>query len=242
MCIALLAIDSHPRFPLVVAANRDEFLARPTEPMHWWPEGFLAGRDVQAGGTWLGLRANGHLALLTNFREIPAGQRARSRGHLVTDYLRGDLQIKGHLFAGFSLIYGRGQNLTYSSNRGPQAIRLNQGVHGLSNGLLNEPWPKVERGKVLLKNALANLTPEALFAVLRDEQTPPDEALPNTGVGRSLERVLATIFIPPQNGYGSRCGTVILRDLDGSFRVWERDYQSGQTRRFKTCQPSQGDP
>ena len=239
MCIAFLAVEAHPRYPLVVLANRDEFLARPTVPISRWkgPAGIIAGRDLQAGGTWFGVNASGRLALLTNYREPPESTgKGPSRGALVAGYLDGTVaDFPGHLlacgdsYAGFNVIFGPWRQLTHFSNRGPGLTPITTGLHGLSNALLDTPWPKVERGKRLLAEALKNekLEAERLFEILDDHQRASDPELPDTGVPLELERRLSSIRIPDDGPYGSRSATVMVVEQSGLAHLWERSYQEG---------------
>ncbi|MGH8492930.1 MAG: NRDE family protein [Moraxellaceae bacterium] len=220
MCLIALAWQAHPDYPLVVMANRDEFYRRPTTPARFWPEAprLLAGRDLAAGGTWLGVTRQGRFAALTNYRdpEAPAGE--RSRGLLVSSFLQGQdsawdyaMQVaaEGPHYGGFNLLLGDGQALVVVSNRGTAPTRLSPGVHGLSNHLLDTPWPKVKKAKAGLEQALPALESEHLLALLRNDSQADDDALPDTGVGLAMERMLSPLFIAsPQ--YGTRASTVLL--------------------------------
>ena len=173
MCVLVVAAFDHPRYDLVVAANRDEFHDRPAAPAGPWPglPGVYAGRDLEAGGTWLGLRRDGRIAALTNYREAPAQRKADAptRGHLVSDCLHSPDAPEQHLHSlaeqlqgnnrhnGFSLLAGSAQGLWVLSNRAPrmQPQAVPRGVHGLSNHLLNTPWHKVERGRAGLQALVA---------------------------------------------------------------------------------------
>lgn len=254
MCLLLVAWQQHPRWPLVVAANRDEFHARPTRAAHWWSDPpILAGRDEQAGGTWMGVAAEGHWAALTNYREPSRPRRGwRSRGQLVLDALRtppepfrSDLdppQLE-HDYDGFNLLFGDGERLYYVSNRDQPLRRVPPGYHGLSNGLLNDPWPKVKRGRERLAACLAaapdgsaNAPPlEPLFRLLHDAWCPPDHQLVDTGVSLAWERRLAPMFIRSPE-YGTRCSTLLLMHEDGRIHFAERRFdpegQALDTRRF----------
>lgn len=237
MCLAVLALAQHPRFPLVLAANRDEFFDRPTAPLDWWqpsPDApaVLAGRDLSAGGTWFGLTRQGRLALLTNVRD-PANVRpdAPSRGQIVLDWLGStralaqasrDWQVRG--YNGFNLIAADltqpQWGWTGSLARTPEV--LSAGLHGVSNASLNTPWPKVVRLRQQVHARLLKLQQHphemtvatlaaSLFGALIDEQRAPDAALPNTGVSPRLERALSSIFIRTDDGrYGTRCSTVVI--------------------------------
>ncbi len=234
MCIILLALRRHPQYPLILLANRDEFYQRPSLPMHQWPQGWVAGKDQLAGGTWLAFDRQ-RLALVTNYRDPAQAQGDRSRGQLVLDYFRlsetefrRQLEPEPHRYGGYNLLFGRGTDLFYQSNRDGPAKPVSEGIHGLSNALLDSPWPKVDRGKQRLAEALGDLVPEQLFDILRDPQKPDDADLPDTGIGLEKERMLSSIFIKSPN-YGSRCATVLLRGSDGVQEAWERDYRSGTT-------------
>lgn len=245
MCLAAFALGAHPRFPLVIAANRDEFFARAASPMAWWadrPE-VLAGRDLTAGGTWFGLTRAGRLALLTNVREPGRQQpQAPSRGTLVVDWLAGDGGTDafaaglpaGH--NGFNLVMAdlRRQQWHWFSNRAPGPVVLAPGIHALSNAALDTPWPKTTGlrnalSEALVQAASARELTEALFAALADGRPAPDADLPDTGVGLTRERLLSPRFVrlpdpaaPGRAGYGTRCSTVLVREAGGRTWVQER--------------------
>jgi len=235
MCLAIIAINAHPRFGLVIAANRDEFHARAADAAQWWPEGFLAGRDQVGGGTWFGVTLRGRWSLVTNFREgIPRDPLAPSRGALVTQALHAvesplahcaKASVDGHRYHGFNLLVGDGEKVAYASNRSSGGIALGDGIHGLSNHLLDTPWPKVLRSKAGLREAL-NGDGEffaAAFALLADREPAPAAALPSTGVSAQWERVLSPPFIVTEE-YGTRCSTVLTIDQDGGARFVERRF------------------
>lgn len=235
MCLILFALDAHPRYRLMLAANRDEFYARPTRSLHWWDDApdVLAGKDLEAGGSWLGIRRDGRFAAITNYREPKAGQWRTSRGALVRDYLLGDLGARhyadrvaaaAHHYAGFNLLLGDHDQLLYVSNRGNGPTTVTPGVHGISNALLDSPWPKVTLGRSELAAALAGDGDHtALFALLADDQAPPDATLPDTGVGLELERLLGPRFIRSPN-YGTRASTLLLIGHDDNVDVFNRDH------------------
>ncbi len=234
MCLVALAIDSHRRFPLVVAANRDEFFARPAARLAWWtPDGdgpaILSGRDLESGGTWLGLTAQGRLAFLTNVRD-PARQdpNAPSRGAIVPDWLSGRdrtdrfwMRTALSGYNGFNLVgfdFRQGESF-WASNHGaslPQTLR--RGVHGVSNAGLDAPWPKVVALKARLAEAMAiadtvDSLSVRLFDALADRQEAPDESLPATGVPLEWERRLSAAFIrTPDGSYGTRCSTLVITE------------------------------
>ena len=239
MCLAAFALNAHPRFPLVIAANRDEFFARAAAPMAWWadrPE-ILAGRDLSAGGTWFGLTRAGRLALLTNVRE-PGRQNADapSRGALVVDWLNsGDnastftQQLAGG-YNGFNLVTAdllRG-DWHWISNRAPAPLALGAGIHTLSNAALDTPWPKTVGLRAAMADALedaadADDLTQRLLTALADPTPAPDATLPDTGVGLERERLLSPRFIRmPDAGYGTRCATVLVREAHGATTLIER--------------------
>jgi uncharacterized protein with NRDE domain len=234
MCLILLSYQKHPRYRLVLAANRDEFYERPTRPAAFWEEdeNILAGRDLQAGGTWLGITRTGRLAAITNYREPHAfKQNAPSRGKLISgflqetstpcDYLRG-VAARSTLYNGFNILAGDTEKLCYFSNRDGGVKELAPGIYGLSNHLLDTPWPKVDLGKKLLGSALnGDLVPENIFQILRDKTMPGDKKLPKTGVSLEWERILSSIFINSPI-YGTRSSTLITIDYEDNVNFIER--------------------
>jgi uncharacterized protein with NRDE domain len=234
LCLIGIALDAHPHFALVVAANRDEFFDRPAAPLDWWRTAdhapwLLGGRDLAAGGTWFGLSASGRIGMLTNVRD-PARHRAdaASRGALVTDWLdRGAWPVAPHATNPFNLIGGdlHARRWWWTSDRHAAPAPLAGGVHALSNGTLDEPWPKVRHLSSQLRRTLDDVTHdddelvERLFALLADDQPAPDHALPDTGVGLDRERRLSPAFIRwPEARYGTRCSTVVLGRVEGAGR------------------------
>lgn len=234
MCLIVVAWKSRADLPLVVAANRDEWRERPSQPAHWWPDHpeIFAGRDLQAGGTWMGIAKPGRFAAVTNFRD-PSDKRstARSRGGLVAEFLLGSQAPAEYLRAlagrvgeynGFNLILGDGASLWYFGSRAGEARPIEPGIHGLSNHVLDEPWPKVIRARNAMAHALAEPDPSpTLFRLLDDPEGVPDASLPDTGVGLAWERRLAAPLITGED-YGTRCSTVIAFDARGGVRVEER--------------------
>jgi uncharacterized protein with NRDE domain len=239
MCLIFVAVDVHPNYKIIIAANRDEFYDRPSAPASFWPEApqLLAGRDLQAGGTWLGITRTGRIAALTNFREQESKRaEAPSRGNLVSDFLLcrkkpvpylDQISANAQRYNGFNLLVGQSANIYYYSNRARGIRALGPGIHGLSNHLLDTPWPKVEKGKQALRAVLAreSIDPEDLFYFLLDRTAAPDEHLPDTGVGLELERMLSPIFIGSP-GYGTRSSTVILLDRTGRVTFIEKSFQN----------------
>ena len=224
MCLILIAWRGAAKYPCVVAANRDELHSRPTAAAHWWPSRprILAGQDLLAGGTWLGLTQTGRFAALTNFRDPEQRRQGTpSRGTLVASILMSNDSIEQSLehlrtvsgsYNGFSLLFSDGERLAvYESARGSGRV-LGPGIYGLSNHLLDTPWPKVQTAKSRLSGALADLdTTDAVLALLRDEAPAPDDQLPRTGVSLEWERLLSSAFIRAPD-YGTRCSTVLRID------------------------------
>ena len=233
MCLIVVAWRVRADLPLVVAANRDEWRDRPAEAARWWPgdPDLLAGRDLQAGGTWMGVTRGGRFAAVTNFRD-PSDKRstARSRGGLVTEFLLGRQAPRAFLAAiasrareynGFNIIVGDGESLHYFGSREGEARAIEPGIHGLSNHLLDEPWPKVIRARGAMQEALSEADPAPrLFEMLSDTEGAPDESLPSTGVGLELERRLASPLITGAD-YGTRASTVLQIAADGNARLEE---------------------
>jgi uncharacterized protein with NRDE domain len=240
MCLILLSYKQHPVYPLIFAANRDEFYDRPSAPASFWEDrpDLLAGRDLREGGTWLGITRQGRMAALTNYRD-PASVKlqAPSRGWLVRDYLcfrestadyLKKLEKQADQYNGFSVILGDPFRLYYYSNRGT-TIELTPGLYGLSNALLNTPWPKTETGKRRLGALLSQTdkpTPEDLFSILKDQTRPDDGQLPDTGIGLEWERILASMFITSPV-YGTRSSSLLLVDRTRLVTFIERIYDGG---------------
>lgn len=244
MCLLVLAYRAHSRYPLILAGNRDEFLDRPTRPAMFWPDrtNVLAGQDLRAGGTWLGVTTHGRVAALTNHRDArrPAVN-GRSRGLLVLDALDGAPVTAHTAYDGYNLIHGTIDRLWYGNNVQPWNEELGPGIHTLSNALLNTPWPKAERARAGFTREIQRLEPSvnALFELLDDPTLAPDHALPDTGVGLVWERALSAIKIATP-AYATRCSTVILVDLNGRVRFEERDHSSGNIARFSFELRSEG--
>jgi uncharacterized protein with NRDE domain len=232
MCLIAIAWQAHPDYPLVVAANRDEWRDRPALPAHWWSDhpALLAGRDLQAGGTWMGITRGGRFAAVTNFRD-PSDKRstALSRGALVAQFLLGsdapsaylaDLAGRADQYNGFNLLVGDGRELLYFGSREGGVRAVAPGVHALSNHLLDEPWPKVTKAREAMRASVAD-GDAPLFAMLSDATPAPDHALPDTGVGLERERWLSPILIVGET-YGTRASTVLRVATDGRVRFEER--------------------
>lgn len=248
MCLIIFAHQADARFPLVVAANRDEFYSRPTQHAHFWPDPelsqpLLAGRDLQAGGTWLGMTTGGRFAAVTNIRDPSQPERKpRSRGELTRAFLEGSASPQEYCdslaacydeYAGYNLLVGDGASLCYVNNHARVAETLAPGIYGLSNGLLNAAWPKITKGRTRLKALLDNdAAPDtdSLLALMLDSEPALDTDLPRTGVSIELERALSSAFIRnTERHYGTLCSTAILVDAQGNSRFSEQNYdESGQ--------------
>ena len=244
MCLIYAAWRRHPHYRLVVAANRDEYHARPTAMAHWWEDapGVLAGRDLEAGGTWMGVARSGRFAAVTNYHDPAAGRRgdAPSRGALVGAFLTGGESAPGYLdrvvdegrrYNGFSLLAMDGKTLAFASNRSPGVMRLGPGVYGLSNHLLDTPWPKVTEGKTELERLLAepHVRVPDLLALLAVRDPAGVEALCADN-GRDLGRMRSrsSRFILGGD-YGTRASTVVLLDGNGAGLFVERSFDSRGT-------------
>lgn len=253
MCLVAFAYKtdllSDLGYDLVLIANRDEFLNRPSESAHFWKESpqVLAGRDVQAGGTWMGVSRDGRFALLTNFRDPSRIRKdAKSRGLLVSDFLKSNISARDYLesvqkhagdYNDFNLLAGSADGIfNFSSMNGTKngAIQeVGPGLYGMSNHLFETPWPKVVRARNGLTSALKEtdelVLKERLFGVLSDPTPAPDEQLPETGVGIEKERALSSIFIT-MPGYGTRCSTLLLMKSNGEIEFSERSFAPDRTR------------
>ncbi len=239
MCLILFAYRAHPDYPLVLAANRDEFYDRPSAPAQFWPPSgtILGGRDLSAGGTWLAVSKVGKLAAVTNFRDAKRDPAPRSRGHLVSEYVGSEANAQTHLralhsmrseYGGFNLLLVDAKGMHYTSNKAHIEAIVPVGVHGLSNHLLDTAWPKVETGKAQLTELLGRSPEkwgEGLFALLAKRSQAPDYLLPHTGVGPDWEKKLSAAFIHSP-GYGTRASTIILWRRDGRLDFIERGFDA----------------
>lgn len=231
MCLIAFAYKHHPRYPFILAANRDEFRDRLALQAHFWDDHpqVLAGRDLKAGGTWMGISRSGRFAALTNhrdFRRTPI--QGPSRGLLVKEALLHAVNAQASPMEGYNLIQGHIDALRYQSNIIGADEPLLPGVHGLSNALLNTPWPKVNRAVEAMRNATAGPIPDtaALFGMLADGEHAADDELPDTGLDLHRERALSSIRIDLP-GYGTRCSTVIMVHESGRVRCEERTWPTG---------------
>lgn len=242
MCLLVLAWQVHPRYQLVVAANRDEFHERPTAAMAKWPppDDIIGGRDLRAGGTWLAMDRHRRFGVVTNFRELqPSSPGATSRGNLIPSYLRNvagaggylrTLETTSHAYSGFNLLLTDGESLWYGSNRAARfAQPLSPGIYGLSNELLDTPWPKLQRVRRRFDPLLTQrgeVSKDELFAILADPtQAGIDERLPQTGLSREWEQLLSSPFISMED-YGTRCSTIVMVEKTGAVSLTERRFGS----------------
>lgn len=236
MCLIFISLHHHATYKLIVAANRDEFYQRKTATADYWKEypSIVGGRDLEASGTWMAMNTNGRIGMVTNYRDLKnLKQQAPSRGALVSEFLIGGekpndylqkVEPTASLYNGFNLLVGDADELWYLSNYKTGIERVAPGIHGLSNALLDTPWPKVENGKEAFAQAIeSEVEPEKLFELLKNEQRASDEQLPDTGVGLERERMLSSMFIKSP-GYGTRCSTVVLVDRKNTVRYVERVY------------------
>ena len=241
MCILFFAIEQHPKYPVIICANRDEFHQRPTQAMHWWPNkndplAILAGKDLQAGGTWLGLNNQARFSALTNFRQPQLiDKNKKSRGDLVLQALaQSDNEIAIQLeksvanYNGFNLVFGQLNNLTCFDSVSKKLQPLTTGFHSLCNGALDDIWPKMTLGQTKLADTIKTFTNQSLnidqlFELMQDNQQAKTQHLPKTGIPLDWEQLLSSIFIvSPQ--YGTRTTNIITQDHDGNVCVYDRSY------------------
>jgi uncharacterized protein with NRDE domain len=238
MCLLVIAWKAHARYRLILAGNRDEFHERPATPLGWWQDDprILGGRDLKAGGTWLGVARSGRFSVVTNYRDLQAPiEGAPSRGGLVPRFLTGatspkefldDLRGAAPRYSGFNLLVGGTRALYYFSNRGQSApTALAPGVYGLSNHLLDTPWPKLTRTRERFAKLLAepDVAAEDLFAMLADREPASDAQLPSTGLPADWERTVSAAFIVNER-YGTRCSSVLLVERNGRTILLERRF------------------
>jgi uncharacterized protein with NRDE domain len=239
MCLVLFSFDLHPEYQYIVAGNRDEFYERPTQPLGFWKDEplILAGRDLAGGGAWLGITKTLKFAAITNYRDSSAIKKnAPSRGNLVRNFLAGKVSPErylehvrktGHKYNGFNLLIGEKNQLWYYSNRGKKVQKISSGFYGLSNHFLDTPWPKVKKSKSSLKTIFdkKRIDAEAVFEILSNQQYPPEDQLPDTGVGPFWERILSPVFIR-SNLYGTRSSSILLVKKTGQVTFIERTFST----------------
>ncbi len=245
MCLVLVAWQQHEAWPLIVAGNRDEFHARPTEGLHWWPDNpqLLAGRDMQAGGTWLAVGRNGRFATVTNYRDaVPPQPGLRSRGELVTEFVESTAspleyvsRIERDEYAGYNLFVCDSETLAFGSNRDGEPRELEPGLYGIANAGLDAPWHKTLVSKERLRHRLASgkINPEALLKLLHDRERAPAAEVRTDGLDFALAHAVTAPFVV-QPDYGTRSSTVVLVDHNGHIDVTERRFVSDGSRRGET--------
>ena len=235
MCLVAFSWQVHPDYPLLISANRDEFFDRPTAPLHLWESGIYAGKDLRGGGTWMGFHPSGKWSLLTNYRDFHRTHPGEiSRGKLVQNYLEGSIGPEAYLesvhqdqhrYDGFNLLVSDGQKLFYLSNYGNGIQEIQPGIHGLSNGLINDPWPKVELAKSQLAELISSeTTNDTLLSILKSPLTHPAETLPVTGVPEPMEISLSAQLIRMPPSYGTVSATSVLQNKSGWTQVKERSF------------------
>ncbi len=239
MCLITFAYNSHSNYSLILAANRDEFYSRPTRKAKYWfeedyPE-ILAGKDLEANGTWMGIHKNRKWAALTNYRDLTQLKDSPpSRGDLALNFLKSDqsarqylkdIQKKSSLYNGFNLLLNDEEGIFHFSNQTDKITEITSGIHGLSNALLDTPWPKLELAKSGLNEIIKSnqVEPNKLFNILKNETKANDDKLPKTGLPFDLEKAISSVFIKT-DGYGTRCSTLLLIHTDGTAEFIERRY------------------
>jgi len=243
MCILFFAINQHPKYPVIICANRDEFHQRPAQSMHWWPEkenqtAILAGKDLQAGGTWLGLNKQGRFSALTNFRQPQLLDKNKpSRGNLVLqalakqdDEITTQLEQEARIYNGFNLVFGQLNDLTCFDSVSQKQKKLTTGFHSLCNGALDDIWPKMALGQAKLSHSINTFTAQSLcidklFQLMQNEQKAQIESLPETGISLDWEQLLSSIFIVSPE-YGTRTTNIITLDDKGNISVYDQSYNT----------------
>ena len=244
MCLITFAYRNHPNYSLILLANRDEFYGRPTRKAQFWTEegypDILAGKDLEAGGTWMGVNKNGCWAALTNHRDLKnLKEKAPSRGELSIDFLNSEysasqylslIQESAHLYNGFNLLVGDKEGVFHYSNYSNEITAITSGVHGLSNALLNTSWPKLEIAKSALSHNIDQnkIDRNSLFDILMNESRAKETELPETGLTKGMEKAISSIFINTEN-YGTRCSTLLLIDNTGNIEFTERQYKANSS-------------
>lgn len=251
MCLTVFAFKTNKKYPLIFASNRDEFYDRPAEPATFWYDhpDLLAGRDLKAGGTWLGMTTSHRFAAITNYRDMDnIKDNAPSRGDIVSDYLTSDksapdfiedLRKSAKRYNGFNLIAGTTSELWYYSNVKDQIEKIKPGIHALSNAFLDTSWPKTEKARERFSQILKKdeeISRSKFFDLLQDQEIFPDHKLPSTGLSPEMERLVSSIFITSES-YGTRCSTVIKADPspEGITTFTEKSYKPGTSEVDKTA-------
>lgn len=241
MCLITFAYNAHPKYKLIVAANRDEFYERPTRRAKSWKDELLpeiiAGKDLEAGGTWMGISKKGDWGALTNYRDPSnINKAATSRGELVLNYLKGKLTPEEYLklispksdqYNGFNILLGDKESLYHFSNHTLQVTKIKPGIHGVSNAVLNTPWPKLDQAKRDLEAVIKNpdFEKDSLFTLLKKDNKPSEHLLPKTGIPLEWEKAISSVFIKTES-YGTRCSTVLLIDKEDNMEFTERRFNT----------------
>ena len=237
MCLIVFAYKSHPKYKFIFAANRDEFYDRPTDQVDFWEEHpeLLAGKDLQAGGTWMGITKQGRFAAVTNYRDMKnIKEDAPSRGRLTLDFLINNISAEKYYqkikpllndYNGFNLILGSVDEPFYFSTHTEEIKKLKPGLYGLSNARLDTDWPKVKKSKDVLSILLKNdeIHPWELLSLLNDTRKAKEEDLPDTGVGKEWEKILSSVFIQSPK-YGTRSSTALVVDINNNVRLAEKTF------------------
>ncbi len=241
MCLITFSYKTHPRYKLIVAANRDEFYERPTRKAQFWTNeqlpDILAGKDMKANGTWMGISKKGKWGALTNYRD-PSNikENAPTRGNLVLDFLKSEMDENSYLenvqkkaqdYNGFNLLIGSYDSLYHFSNETNAITEIEPGIHGVSNALLDTNWPKLDHAKKELERITSKekFNKEEAFEILKNPVKAPDEQLPSTGIPYEWEKAVSSIFIKTDN-YGTLCSTLLFVDYEGNAEFTERRYNS----------------
>ncbi|MEB2784631.1 NRDE family protein [Algoriphagus persicinus] len=248
MCLVAFSWKSHPKYPVIISANRDEFFERPSQKMHLWEGGFYAGKDLRSGGTWMGIHPNGRWSLLTNYRDFIHQRESKiSRGKLVQDFLESQIDPQDYLreieqnkelYDGFNLLVSDGNRLLYYSNFGESVREIQPGIYGLSNGLIDDPWPKSQLAKLQLEQLLTqSFDEDNLLEILKSTETADLELLPLTGMVPEMERALSSQLIRINGNYGTVSSTALLQHKSGLTKLKERtfdwDYHRFEDREFQ---------
>lgn len=244
MCLINFSFHHHPAYKLILVGNRDEFYQRPTQKLHWWDTNILAGKDLQDGGTWMGISRDGNFAALTNYRDLKnIKTNVPSRGQIVSRFLNNEmpleemhrfLRTQGKLYNGFNLIYGNTEELFYFSNISERLQQLYPGIYGLSNAFLDTPWKKLTDSKTNFEELTGNgnVNEDMLIDALHDETPAPDDQLPSTGADFKLEKILSSMFIKSDN-YGTRLTTFVSIDQNDQVIYREKSYIPEHDSRFE---------
>ncbi|MCE7056975.1 NRDE family protein [Algoriphagus sp. AGSA1] len=236
MCLVALSWQSHPKYPLIISANRDEFYERPSQEIHQWQSGFYGGKDLRSGGTWMGYHPNGRWSLLTNYRDFKNPRNAHiSRGKLVQAWLESHISPEEYLlgiqksqdqYDGFNLLVSDGEKLFYLSNYSSDIREIAPGIYGLSNALIDDPWPKVKLAKTqLMKLIEKDFSTDDLLDILKSTKTYPPEKLPDTGVPLDMETALSAQLIRMQGNYGTVSAIALVQHTTGLVELKQRSYE-----------------